>query len=239
MLLATLVATSIMGLLERRAFGTYGLPGHDAFRANFWHGAGWGIAIISATMLLLRIFGGFSFGTLALRPASACGYAILWGVVFLSVGFLEEFLFRGYAQFTLTTGLGFWPAASILSAMFGALHLGNGGEDYAGAVSVFVVGMFFCLTLRRTGNLWLAVGLHTAFDWGETFLFSVPNSGIVAPGHLLNSSLHGPTWLTGGSVGPEGSVMVFIVLGVAAGIFSRVYLPHTDDRAHIEGREES
>jgi len=223
MFLATLVATAIMGLLERRPFGSYGLPQAGAFGARFWQGAAWGIAMIAAMMLLIRVFGGFSFGELALRGAAAWRYAFIWGVVFLSVGFLEEFLFRGYAQLTLATGLGFWPAATMLSAAFGAVHLKNSGEDIAGAVSVFVVGMFFCLTLRRTGNLWFVVGLHAAFDWGETFLFSVPDSGLVAPGHLLNSSLHGPAWLTGGTVGPEASVMAFVVLAVAAVIFSRVY----------------
>jgi hypothetical protein len=69
------------------------------------------------------------------------------------------------------------------------------------------------------------VGLHAAFDWGETFLFSVPDSGLIAPGHLLNSSFHGPTWLTGGTVGPEGSVMAFVAVGIAAAIFAVVYPP--------------
>ncbi len=68
-----------------------------------------------------------------------------------------------------------------------------------------------------------AVGLHAAFDWGETFLYSVPDSGLVAPGHLLNSSLHGAAWLTGGMVGPEGSVMSFVVVGLTAVIFILVY----------------
>ncbi|MGH9681912.1 MAG: lysostaphin resistance A-like protein [Candidatus Acidiferrales bacterium] len=225
---ATLAATLFMGLLERRPFGTYGLPRSGAFGARFWHGLLWGIAIISATILLIRAFGGFSFGDLALHGAAAWRYATIWGVVFLSVGFFEEFMFRGYVQFTLTMGLGFWPAASVVSAAFGAVHLNNRGESVVGAVSVFVVGMFFCLTLRRTGNLWLAVGLHAAFDWGETFLFSVPDSGLVAPGHLFNSSLYGPAWLTGGTVGPEASVMVFLVLAVAAVIFSRVYRPREE-----------
>jgi hypothetical protein len=31
---------------------------------------------------------------------------------------------------------------------------------------------------------------------------------------LLDSSLHGPKWLTGGSVGPEGSALVFVVIGI-------------------------
>jgi membrane protease YdiL (CAAX protease family) len=179
--------------------------------------------MITAIIFLIRAFGGFSFGDLALRGRTLWGYAVLWGAVFILVGIFEEFLFRGYAQFTLTTGIGFWPASTVLSAAFGAIHLYNSGEDKVGALSVFVIGMFFCLTLRRTGNLWFAVGLHAAFDWGETFLFSVPDSGLVAPGHLLNSSLHGSAWLTGGMVGPEGSAMAFVVVGIAAVIFARVY----------------
>jgi hypothetical protein len=195
--LAVFVAAGIMAMLEARPFGVYGL--------------------------LIRAFGGFSFGTPALAGARLWGYAALWLATFLAVGLFEEFLFRGYAQFTLATGIGFWPAAFALSAGFASIHIHNSGEDLAGALGVFVIGMFFCLTLRRTGNLWFAVGVHAAFDWGETFLYSVPDSGIVAPGHLLNSTFHGPVWLTGGTVGPEASVMAFTVTGLAAILFVLVY----------------
>jgi hypothetical protein len=222
-IIATFAAAGIMGMLEDRRFGSYGLPRADAFGAKFWQGAVWGIAMITAIIFFIRAFGGFTFGQLALHGPHLWGYAVLWGVVFILVGIFEEFLFRGYAQFTLSMGVGFWPAALLLSAGFGAIHLHNAGEDKVGALSVFVIGMFFCLTLRRTGNLWFAVGLHAAFDWGETFLYSVPDSGLVAPGHFLNSSLHGPAWLTGGMVGPEGSVMSFLVVGITALIFVIVY----------------
>ena len=222
-MIAALGAATIMGMLEGRPVGVYGLPRAAAFSARFWQGVAWGITMIAAIIVLIRAFHGYSFGELALRGPALWGYAVLWGVVFLFVGLLEEFLFRGYALFTLATGLGFWPAATALSVGFGALHLHNSGEDRIGALSVFVIGMFFCLTLRRTGNLWFAVGMHAAFDWGETFLFSVPNSGLVAPGHLLASSFHGPVWLTGGTVGPEGSVMAFGVVALAAALFVIVY----------------
>jgi hypothetical protein len=234
--IAVLVAAGIMAMLEHRAFGGYGLPVAGAFGTRFWQGVAWGITMIAGIMLLIRALGGFSFGELALRGSALWGYAVLWGVVFISVGFFEEFLFRGYSQFTLATGIGFWPAATVLSAGFGAIHLGNGGEDKIGALSVFVIAMFFCLTLRRTGNLWFAVGLHAAFDWGETFLFSVPDSGLVAPGHLLNSSFHGPVWLTGGTVGPEASVMAFVVIGIAAVIFAVIY-PEVSPREIAENQK--
>ena len=86
-----------------------------------------------------------------------------------------------------------------------------------------LIGFFLCLTLRRTGDLWWAVGFHMAWDWGESYLYSVPDSGTLLPGHLLISSLHGPDWLTGGSVGPEGSYLVFVVIGVLWFLFDRAY----------------
>jgi membrane protease YdiL (CAAX protease family) len=241
-IIAALAAAAIMGLLEARPFGGYGLPPAAAFGVRFLLGAVWGIAMIAAIIFLIQAFGGFSFGEFALRGPALWGYAALWAVVFICVGLFEEFLFRGYAQFTLATGIGFWPAATALSAAFGAVHLFNPGEGKVGALSVFMVGMFFCLTLRRTGNLWFAVGLHAAFDWGETFLFSVPDSGLVSPGHLLNSTFHGPAWLTGGTVGPEGSIMTFVLMGIAAAIFVRVYPAHNahatagGDSADVEAR---
>ncbi len=220
---AVFVASAIMGMLEGRPIGAYGLPRAGAFGSRFWQGTIWGIAMITAIIFLIRAFHGYSVGELELHGSGIWGYAALWSVVFIFVGLFEETLFRGYAQFTLATGMGFWPAATALSAGFGAVHLYNSGENKIGALSVFVIGMFFCLTLRRTGNLWFPVGLHAAFDWGESFLFSVPDSGQVAPGHLLNSSLQGPAWLTGGMVGPEGSVMTFIVVALAAILFVFVY----------------
>lgn len=214
MLMAVLAAAAIMGLLEGRSFGVYGLPRAGAFGARFWQGAAWGIAMIAAIILLICAFGGFSFGELALRGPELWRYALLWGAVFVCVGLFEEFLFRGYTQYTLADGIGFWPAAILLSVLFGGLHLGNPGEGLVGAAGVVVVAIFFCFTLKRTGNLWYAVGLHASFDWGETYLFSVPNSGTTMQGSLSHSVLHGPTWLTGGTVGPEGSVFCFLTMAL-------------------------
>jgi hypothetical protein len=148
-LLAAFVAAGVMTVLEARPFGVYGLPRAGAFGARFWQGALWGIAMITAVILLIRAFGGYSFGSLALEGASLWGYAALWLLVFLFVGLFEEFFFRGYAQFTVAMGVGFWPAAIGLSAVFGYIHTRNIGENKIGALSIFVIGMFFCLTLHR------------------------------------------------------------------------------------------
>jgi hypothetical protein len=48
-------------------------------------------------------------------------------------------------------------------------------------------------------------------------------AAFLAEGHLLNSSFHGPRWLTAGTIGPEGSVMEFVVFLLAFLLFNWVY----------------
>jgi membrane protease YdiL (CAAX protease family) len=217
------LATAIMSRIERRPFGAYGIPLQNAFGRTFWQGVLAGLAFESIEMLVMSALGGFSFGTLALAGGELIKFAALWAIAFLFVGVLEEFLFRGYAQFTLGTGIGFWPAAILMSILFGAVHISNPGEGWVGALSVALFGLFACFTLRRTGSLWFAIGFHAATDYAESFIFSAPDSGLLAEGHLLASRFHGPRWLTGGTVGPEGSALdfaLFILLFVA---FAKFY----------------
>lgn len=221
--LAMLLAARVMAGIEGRSLADYGLPVAGAFRKRFWQGALWGFVALTALLLATFLARGFSFGSLALSGSDAARYAVLWALAFLTVGFLEEFMMRGYALYTLATGMGFWPAAVLLSALFGSMHLFNAGENFAGALAAGLIGLFFCLTVRRTGDLWFAVGLHAAWDYSESFLYSVPDSGVVATGHLLNSSFHGPRWLTGGRVGPEGSALVFVVIAAMFVVFDRLY----------------
>jgi uncharacterized protein len=222
-MLASGLAALPMARLEKRTFGAYGLPRQNAFGRSFWTGTVWGLLGITLLLLLISASGGFSFGQMVLHGARILKFAAFWGAVFLAVGLFEEFLFRGYTQFTLTQGIGFWPAALLLSTAFGAVHLGNKGEALLGALAAGLIGLFFCLTLRRTGNLWFAVGFHASWDWGESYLYSVPDSGQISPGHLLSSSFHGSRWLTGGSVGPEGSVLLFVTVGLLWIAFARLY----------------
>jgi len=213
----------VMSRIESRPAGDYGLPASSMFGLNFWHGCLLGIAEISVLVACIAAFGGYSFGALDLHGSAILRWALLWAVFFVIVGLFEEFTFRGYLQFTLADGIGFWPAAWILSLGFGSVHLMNKGESAVGALSVVSIALVFALALRRTGNLWLVVGWHAAFDFGETFLFSVPNSGNVFEGHLSNATLHGPVWLNGGTVGPEGSVFSFVTMAVAAFYVHKVF----------------
>jgi hypothetical protein len=222
-LVAAVIPALVMARIEKRSWGAYGLPLRQAFSKLFWVGAIWGFLGITLLLGILHGLHAFDFGHIVLHGARVVRFAAFWGAVFLLVGLVEDFLFRGYTQFTLARWIGFWPAAVLLSTAFGASHLKNPGESWTGALAAGLIGLFFCLTLRRTGSLWFAVGFHAAWDWGESFFYSVPDSGWISPGHLLSSSFHGSRWLTGGSVGPEGSVLCFVAIAAVWVAFERMY----------------
>jgi membrane protease YdiL (CAAX protease family) len=222
-LAAAVIPAIVLAQVEQRPWRTFGLPGRQAFGRLFWVGTIWGFVGISLLMLALYGAGAFSFGRVVLHGARMARFAAFWAVMFVLVGLYEEFLLRGYSQFTLTRGIGFWPSAVVLSAGFGLIHLRNDGEAWTGALAAAFIGFFFCLTLRRTGSLWFAVGFHAFWDWGQTFLYSVPDSGTMEPGHLMGPSFQGPDWLTGGSVGPEASALCFVVIAGVGAVFARRY----------------
>jgi CAAX protease family protein len=213
----------VMAQLEGRPFGDYGLPGRFAFGRLFWQGALFGLIEISAVIGVIAMLGSYHFGSLAIHGVQLLRWAVFWAACFVMVALYEEFTFRGYLQFTMTQVIRFWPAAALLSLAFGFVHRTNPGENKWGLAGVVLVGLFWCLTLRRTGSLWFAVGMHASFDFGETFLYSVPDSGMVFPGHLSNATLAGPAWLTGGSAGPEASVCDFVVLVIFFFVFPKLY----------------
>jgi len=217
------LAALIMGRIEHRQWGEYGLPARFAFRSHFWIGTLIGFLAISASLFAIFALHGFHLDGLAIHGKTLLTATAAWTGAFILVGLGEEFAFRGYLQFTLTTGMGFWPAAILLSALFGLAHAGNPGESKVGLLSVVCFALLFCFILRRTGNLWWVVGFHAGWDWGQTFFYGVSDSGLAPYHNLFNSSFSGPVWLTGGSVGPEASVFTPIVLLIVGILASRVY----------------
>ncbi len=213
---AVLLAAALMTRIEGRSFSDYGLPLNRSVAKLFALGLVTGFLSLSLLIGLIAGRHGYSAGSIALGPRDAVKYGLQYAIAFLLVGIFEEFTFRGYLQYTLGSGIGFWVAAIILAIVFGAAHLSNPGEAKFGALMAGAFGLVAVFSLWRTGSLWFAIAMHTAWDWGETFFYSVPDSGVMARGHLLDASFHGPKWLTGGSVGPEGSILVFPVLVIWA-----------------------
>jgi len=70
----------------------------------------------------------------------------------------------------------------------------------------------------RTGALWWALGYHAAWDWAQSFLFGVADSGLMTPGALMSAHPAGPAWLSGGATGPEGSALMFAIVAASVGL---------------------
>jgi membrane protease YdiL (CAAX protease family) len=229
----------IMSKIERRHVGAYGLPLQRPAVSRFVQGyLFWGFLPLAFLLFILRGLHVFYFGNLSALNAQILGWGALWFLFFLLVGFFEEFSFRGYFLYTLADGIGFWPAAIIQAILFARVHMGNGGETRIGIIAAGVFALFAAATLWRTGNLWLAVGAHAGWDWGQSFFFGVNDSGLQVPGHLLNPHLaQGPDWLTGGTVGPEGSVLTLIFWVLMTVLFLTLYRKRREPALVItEGR---
>lgn len=238
---AVLVSGLLMALIERRRFACYGLQ-RERRLGDLLAGMGWGVAMLSLLVGLMAISGALVFDGVALGARAALGYGAAWFGFFCLVGLFEEFLTRGFLQYTLARGvaglvaslapgarnartIGFWVAAAVFSVgLFAAGHISNAGETAMGLVSVALAGLTFAYALYRTGSLWWAIGFHATWDWAQSFLYGVPDSGMMMEGHLLATHPAGVQWLSGGTTGPEGSVLIVPTL-VLTIVIIRITLP--------------
>jgi uncharacterized protein len=244
----TVLVTWIMSKIERRPNSVYGF-GDSRKLAHFLAGLAWGVTCLSILVLTLWKTGLLVFDGRLLFGSDIVRYGAIWLLGFFLVGLLEEYLTRGYVQYTLTRGLagiyqwafqtrhskalGFWTAAVIVSILFGLGHSSNPGESPIGLLSAGLAGMVFCFSLWRTGSLWFAIGLHTSWDWGQSFLYGVADSGMMAQHHLLATHAVGKPILSGGATGPEGSIFILAILA----LFTLIIV-FTVPRTHYGGAPE-
>ncbi len=227
--LVTALVTWIMSKIENRPISVYGLGGNRKISWLVWSTI-IGLAAISLLILILIKAGLLVIDQRLLFGSDIARYAVLWIPGFLAIGLFEEYLFRGYLQYTLARGLaglapyvtskidprafGFWSAAVLASFGFGAVHSSNPGESPIGLFCAGFASLVFCFSLWRTGSLWWAIGLHSAWDYGQSFLFGVADSGALFGHRLLQTHPIGTPLLSGGETGPEGSIVCLVVLGL-------------------------
>jgi membrane protease YdiL (CAAX protease family) len=178
-------ACLLVGCVEEGTFRCY-LQFTLTRGINFW----WALGIIGAVCLRL------------LLHAKGNG---VWGVYIIAMLGILPCL---WLHLKKTEGAGFWQAAWVTSTLFGFIHTGNNGENPIGIFAAALVGFVFCVSVRVTGSAWWAIGCHASWDWAETYFYGTADSGMVAPGHYLTSSAAGNIFWSGGTDGPEGSILV-------------------------------
>jgi membrane protease YdiL (CAAX protease family) len=138
--------------------------------------------------------------------------------VAVASGFGEEIIFRGVIFRITEESLGTWWALGISGLIFGLLHLGNPNATLWGGIAIALeAGILLAAAYMLTRRLWLAIGLHAAWNFTQGGIFGVNVSGFEFRG-LLQSQLTGPELLSGGKLGAEGSVVAVLVC-LAAGIY--------------------
>ncbi|WP_263379494.1 CPBP family intramembrane glutamic endopeptidase [Granulicella paludicola] len=229
--LVVMLALWLMSRVERRSISSYGIGATPGSLRQFVEGLVWGAGLLSLLVLILWRLHLLVFDGLQMAGLDVLRYSVEWALGFLCVGLLEEAVSRGYLQFTLSRGIagpllhtraapharaiGFWGTAVLTSILFGLGHLGNNGESPVGLFLAGLMGFAYTLSLWRTGSLWWAIGMHAAWDWAQSFVFGVADSGHVVAFNLLHSHPQGSLLLSGGPTGPEGSVYALPIAALA------------------------
>lgn len=150
----------------------------------------------------------------------------VWGVYLMAVLGLGPCL---WLHLKRVQGGSFWQAAWVTSTLFGFVHTSNGGENWVGIFQAALIGAVFCVSIRLTGSAWWAIGCHAGWDWGQTYFYGTPDSGMLGRGHLLATSHTGNLLWSGGDAGPEGSVMgigiILLLLVYVVAVYGRRMAP--------------
>ena len=170
-----------------------------------------GAGLFATTIGIIALLGGYTVtGT---HPASVLLPSLVMAV---QSGVTEEVVARGILFRVLEEWLGTWAALAISSALFGLGHIGNPHATVWSAVAIAVeAGTLLAAAYLVTRRLWLAIGLHAAWNFTQGGIFGVAVSGNETEG-LLRGEMHGPAWVSGGEFGAEASVVATAVCGAAA-----------------------
>ncbi|WP_313815549.1 type II CAAX endopeptidase family protein [Citricoccus sp.] len=170
-----------------------------------------GLTLACVSIGFIAAFGGYQiigWGTLA-------GALTIVGMMF-AVAVAEEVLFRGVIFRLVQQRWGTWMALAASALLFGLVHLVNPGATLWGALTLAVeAGLMLGAAYVATGSLWLPIGLHLGWNITTVAIFGTIGSGGDAREALVEAVTPGPVWLTGGSFGPEASLISVAVCSIA------------------------
>ncbi|THD37386.1 MAG: CPBP family intramembrane metalloprotease [Sphingomonas sp.] len=182
-----------------------------------------GVAVLTAVVGVTAALG--SYRVIGTNGAGVLPLALAVG---LFPGFSEEIALRALFFRLFERWLGSWAALALSAAFFGAGHLFNPGATWIAAVGIaFEAGIMLAGVYMITRRLWVAVGLHAAWNFAEGGIYGTPVSGLKMDG-LLRPWIGGSDLITGGRFGPEAGLPAMVV-ATALGVFFLVV-------AHRQGK---
>jgi len=168
-----------------------------------------GLAMMTVLMGILAVSGAYDMTLLGSAPAwTGIGLAVQAAVT-------EELWMRALLFRLVWRAFGPVPALLACAAVFAALHLADPGANPLAGATVAVAGLMFCALYALTGRLWLPIGVHATWNLAQGYLFgAVVSGGDLGQSIAVSTARSGaPIWLTGGTFGPEASVVALALVG--------------------------
>lgn len=169
-----------------------------------------GFVMQSLTILIIYLTGNYS--VLSVNPVS---FILIPFALMFTVAIIEEVLVRGIIFRIIEEKLGSYIALTISSLLFGILHLGNAHSTILSSICITTAGFLFGAIFIYSRNLWVPIALHFAWNFTQSGIFGAITSGNEKTNSLLEAKIQGPTFITGGEFGPEGSIQAIIICLIA------------------------
>jgi len=204
--------------LDKRSFASLGLSVNKSAVLDVFVGVFISAFIMAIIYAIEFMTGWVKFEGFAWEVDSAKTVIVnlfLFLFIFITVGWNEELLSRGYHLQNLASGTNMFWGVLISSSVFGLAHLGNPNATWVSAAGIFFAGLFLAYGYLRTGQLWLSIGLHIGWNFFEGVIFGFPVSGLDIY-RLIRHQIHGPEIWTGGAFGPEAGLIVLPALVVGS-----------------------
>ncbi len=187
-------------------------------------GIGWLVSAVyfSAIMVCLYFAGHYTITNIKLNFASQ-----LAGLSFyLLVGVCEEVVFRGIV-YRLTSDKWNVAVGLIVSALlFGFLHIFNDGATVWSSLAIALnSGWFMGIAYSYHQTIWVPIGMHWGWNYLQGNIFGCSVSGdATVQNPLFTPSISGPDILTGGTFGPEASIITFVIgIGISI-VYTMLYI---------------
>lgn len=130
--------------------------------------------------------------------------------VFIQSG-AEELVTRGYLYGAIESRYGVIIAFIINSLLFATLHGGNHGITLIAVIHLIATSVVMSLCVWRYDSLWMAMGIHTAWNYTQSLLLGLPNSGIVSEKALLHLDAASDSLFYSNAFGLEGGITAVIL----------------------------
>lgn len=150
-------------------------------------------------------------------------YELLSGLIaFIAVGFGEEIFGRAYCMSVLKQTRNKYIVLGVSAAIFAEMHLGNSGISFLALINLFLVGILFGYMFMKSGNVWMPIGFHITWNYFQGYVLGFQVSGNEVRGiYQLNNV--GNTFFNGGIFGPEGGIIVTVILIITFFIVGAYY----------------